>query len=330
MKIVERARAARSSSVRDRRAPRRRPRSATPTMYIERYCAAAAPHRDPGRRRQARRRTRTSASASARSSAATRSWSRRRRRSALPDDDAREADRRRRSRAIAAPSATPTSARWSSCSTPSGELLLHGDEHAHPGRAPGDRDGHRRSTWCASRSGSPRASALSFTGDAPAARPRDRAAASTPRIRTRSRRRRARSPRSTCRAASVCVSIRTSTTGYVVPPNYDSLLAKLIVHADDRDAPRSAALRRCLDEIVVEGIRDQHRRSRRRIVDHPDFIGGELRHRLRRALAERASRQPREAVRRALDRVTSRNYRKLFVTLTLGPSERICRDHAAC
>jgi acetyl-CoA carboxylase, biotin carboxylase subunit len=58
--------------------------------------------------------------------------------------------------------------------------------------------------------------------------------------------------------------------GYVVPPNYDSLLAKLIVHAEDREAARRR-LRRALGEFVVEGIKtnlDFHRR----LVDHPDFI----------------------------------------------------------
>jgi acetyl-CoA carboxylase biotin carboxylase subunit len=40
---------------------------------------------------------------------------------------------------------------------------------------------------------------------------------------------------------------------YTVLPHYDSLLAKLIVHADDR--PRAIKrLKRCLDEFVVEGI----------------------------------------------------------------------------
>ena len=34
-------------------------------------------------------------------------------------------------------------------------VLLHRDEHAPAGRAPGDRDGHAASTWCASRSASP-------------------------------------------------------------------------------------------------------------------------------------------------------------------------------
>src|SRR5205814_1939926 len=57
--------------------------------------------------------------------------------------------------------------------------------------------------------------------------------------------------------------------GYVVPPNYDSLLAKLIVHAEDR-LSAIRRLRRALGEFVVEGIQtnlDFHRR----LIDHPDF-----------------------------------------------------------
>jgi acetyl-CoA carboxylase biotin carboxylase subunit len=62
--------------------------------------------------------------------------------------------------------------------------------------------------------------------------------------------------------------------GYVVPPNYDSLLAKLIVHAEDRESARRR-LRRALSEFVIEGIKsnlDFHRR----LVDHPEFIEGRL------------------------------------------------------
>jgi acetyl-CoA carboxylase biotin carboxylase subunit len=62
--------------------------------------------------------------------------------------------------------------------------------------------------------------------------------------------------------------------GYRVPPNYDSLLAKLIVRADNRPAA-IARLRRALSEFIVEGPKtnlDLHRR----IVDHPDFIAGRL------------------------------------------------------
>jgi acetyl-CoA carboxylase biotin carboxylase subunit len=59
-----------------------------------------------------------------------------------------------------------------------------------------------------------------------------------------------------------------------VPPNYDSLLAKLIVRADNRPAA-VARLRRALDEFVVEGPKtniDFHKR----LLDHPDFIAGRL------------------------------------------------------
>ena len=41
--------------------------------------------------------------------------------------------------------------------------------------------------------------------------------------------------------------------GYAVPPYYDSLLAKIIVHAETRDLAL-ARLRRALDEFAIEGI----------------------------------------------------------------------------
>jgi acetyl-CoA carboxylase biotin carboxylase subunit len=41
--------------------------------------------------------------------------------------------------------------------------------------------------------------------------------------------------------------------GYVVPPYYDSLLAKIIVHAETRDLAL-ARLRRALDEFTIEGV----------------------------------------------------------------------------
>jgi acetyl-CoA carboxylase biotin carboxylase subunit len=71
--------------------------------------------------------------------------------------------------------------------------------------------------------------------------------------------------------------------GYVVPPNYDSLLAKLIVHAEDREAA-IRRLRRALDEFVVEGQNAAGQSTGvrtnlpflRRLVDHPDFIAGRL------------------------------------------------------
>jgi acetyl-CoA carboxylase biotin carboxylase subunit len=62
--------------------------------------------------------------------------------------------------------------------------------------------------------------------------------------------------------------------GYVVPPNYDSLLAKVIVHDIDRKHAIRRA-RRCLDEMVIEGIRTNIP-FLRKIVNNPDFIRGDF------------------------------------------------------
>ena len=62
--------------------------------------------------------------------------------------------------------------------------------------------------------------------------------------------------------------------GYVVPPHYDSLLAKLIVRDDSREAA-IRRLRRCLDEFVVEGIRTNIPFFRR-MVNDAEFQRGEV------------------------------------------------------
>ncbi len=62
--------------------------------------------------------------------------------------------------------------------------------------------------------------------------------------------------------------------GYVVPPHYDSLIAKLIVHGEDR-LSAIARLRRALDEFIVEGIKtnlDFHKR----LVQMEDFVRARL------------------------------------------------------
>jgi acetyl-CoA carboxylase biotin carboxylase subunit len=61
---------------------------------------------------------------------------------------------------------------------------------------------------------------------------------------------------------------------YRVPPHYDSLLAKLIVRADNRPAA-IARLRRALAEFVVEGCKTNIPLFQR-IIDHPDFVAGRL------------------------------------------------------
>jgi acetyl-CoA carboxylase biotin carboxylase subunit len=63
-------------------------------------------------------------------------------------------------------------------------------------------------------------------------------------------------------------------TNYVVPPYYDSLLAKLIVRAENRPAAL-ARLRRALAEFIVEGCKtnlDFHRR----LLANADFISGRM------------------------------------------------------
>jgi acetyl-CoA carboxylase, biotin carboxylase subunit len=60
--------------------------------------------------------------------------------------------------------------------------------------------------------------------------------------------------------------------GYVVPPHYDSMIAKLIVHGRTRHEA-IGIVRRALEEFVVEGIPTTIP-FHRKVMDHPDFIEG--------------------------------------------------------
>jgi acetyl-CoA carboxylase biotin carboxylase subunit len=62
--------------------------------------------------------------------------------------------------------------------------------------------------------------------------------------------------------------------GYRVPPNYDSLVAKLIVHQPTR-AEALACMRRALSEFVVEGIKTTIP-LHREIFNHSSFIEGQV------------------------------------------------------
>lgn len=71
--------------------------------------------------------------------------------------------------------------------------------------------------------------------------------------------------------------IRVDTAMYsdgVVPPYYDSLVAKLISFGDDR-AEAIARMSRALDQFVVEGIKTSIP-LHQRILEDPDFIAGKL------------------------------------------------------
>jgi len=60
--------------------------------------------------------------------------------------------------------------------------------------------------------------------------------------------------------------------GYRVPPHYDSMIAKLVVHGTNRNECL-LRLRRCLEEFVIGGI-DTTLPLHRRIIAQPDFING--------------------------------------------------------
>jgi len=62
--------------------------------------------------------------------------------------------------------------------------------------------------------------------------------------------------------------------GAAVPPSYDSLLAKVIVHAPDRMGAIER-MRRALATFRVTGV-ETTIAFHRRILDHPDFVGGRI------------------------------------------------------
>ena len=61
--------------------------------------------------------------------------------------------------------------------------------------------------------------------------------------------------------------------GYVIPPHYDSLVGKLIVHGRNRDECLMR-LRRSLDEFVVDGV-DTTLPLFRTLVRNPDIQNGQ-------------------------------------------------------
>jgi acetyl-CoA carboxylase biotin carboxylase subunit len=75
--------------------------------------------------------------------------------------------------------------------------------------------------------------------------------------------------------------------GYLIPPYYDSLLAKLIVWGRSREEAIGRG-RRALDFFVIEGIKTTIP-LHRRILDDPDFIAGRLSTRFMEKMAARSS-----------------------------------------
>ena len=60
--------------------------------------------------------------------------------------------------------------------------------------------------------------------------------------------------------------------GYIIPPHYDSMIAKLITTAQTREEAINK-MRRALDEFVIEGIKTTIP-FHRKLMDHPDYISG--------------------------------------------------------
>ena len=60
--------------------------------------------------------------------------------------------------------------------------------------------------------------------------------------------------------------------GYIIPPHYDSMIAKLITTAQTRYEAINK-MKRALDEFVIEGIKTTIP-FHRKLMDHPDYISG--------------------------------------------------------
>ncbi|WP_242143735.1 MULTISPECIES: acetyl-CoA carboxylase biotin carboxylase subunit [unclassified Bacillus cereus group] len=62
--------------------------------------------------------------------------------------------------------------------------------------------------------------------------------------------------------------------GYSIPPYYDSMIAKLIVHGKTREEA-IAKMKRALSEFVIEGVHTTIP-FHLQLLDHPDFVKGEF------------------------------------------------------
>ena len=61
-------------------------------------------------------------------------------------------------------------------------------------------------------------------------------------------------------------------SGYIIPPHYDSMIAKLITTAQTREEAINK-MKRALDEFYIEGIKTTIP-FHRKLMDHPDYIAG--------------------------------------------------------
>ena len=62
-------------------------------------------------------------------------------------------------------------------------------------------------------------------------------------------------------------------SGYIIPPFYDSMIAKLITTAQSREEAINK-MKRALDEFVIEGIKTTIP-FHRKLMDDPKYISGD-------------------------------------------------------
>ena len=179
------------------------------------------------------------------------------------------------------------------------QLLLHRGQRPHPGRASGDRDGHRHRPDQAADPHRRRRAAAVHAGRHRAPRRRDR----VPHQRRRPRPQ--LSALAPARSSSCIVpggpGVRFDShahAGYTVPPYYDSMIGKLIVHQPTRERSDRTACSAPSRELRIEGIKTTIP-LHQEILSHARLRRRPHRHDVRRANIRRTERSSGYAVKRS-------------------------------
>jgi acetyl-CoA carboxylase biotin carboxylase subunit len=150
---------------------------------------------------------------------------------------------------------------------------------------PGHRDDHRRRSGARATADRRRRETVAAPAGRQSSPATRSSAASTPRTRIRSCRHPERSSVSSGRRPRRAHGLRTSYDGYRIPPNYDSMIGKLIVHGRDRDTA-IARMRIALGELVIDGVKTNIPLQQRILADGGFQHGGQNIHYLEKRIAE--------------------------------------------